>query len=209
MIILEKDFYIEKISDEIFEKMKGKSYKENCTVPRDYLRYVHILHKDIDGNVLEGEIVCHKAIAKDVMEIFKELYKANYPIEKVRLIDEYNAEDELSMRDNNSSSFNFRYISYSTDISKHALGAAVDINTLYNPYTKFVNGKRTIEPATAEPYLDRNADFPYKTESDDICCKLFKEHGFEWGGDWEGKKDYQHFELPDNVVEKLKKEIEK
>lgn len=208
MIILEKGFYIAEISDEIFEKMKGKSYKENCIVPVSDLRYVHVCHKDIGGNALEGEIVCHKVIAEDVLEIFKGLYKAGYPVEKVRLIDEYNAEDELSMRDNNSSSFNFRYISYSTDLSKHALGLAVDINTLYNPYTKFVNGKRTIEPATAEPYLDRKAEFPYKIKPDDLCCKLFKNHGFEWGGDWEGKKDYQHFELPDYVVEKIKNELE-
>ena len=38
------DFYISEIPDDIFEKMQGKSYKENCTVPREELRYIHILH---------------------------------------------------------------------------------------------------------------------------------------------------------------------
>ena len=28
------------------------------------------------------------------------------------------------------------------------------------------------------------------------------EHGFEWGGDWEHAKDYQHFEMPDEWIEK-------
>ena len=87
--------------------------------------------------------------------------------------------------------------------SKHGLGFAVDINTLYNPYTKEVNGKRILEPATAGEYVDRNKDFPYKIDHSDLCYKLFTEHGFEWGGDWKSAKDYQHFEVPDDIASKL------
>ncbi len=190
-----KEFYIEPISDDIFEKMQGKSYKENCTVPREELRYLHILHVGFDNNTHEGELIVNKRIAEDVLDIFKELYKAGYQIEKVRLIDEYNAQDELSMRDNNSSAFNFRYISYSTTLSKHAMGLAVDINTLYNPYIKQVDGRLNIEPANAVQYVDRNRQFPHKIDHDDLCYKLFTKYGFEWGGDWEDSKDYQHFEI--------------
>lgn len=190
-----KEFYIEPIPDDIFEKMQGKSYKENCTVPREKLRYLHILHVGFDNNTHEGELIVNKRIAEDVLDIFKELYKAGYQIEKVRLIDEYNAQDELSMRDNNSSAFNFRYISYSTTLSKHAMGLAVDINTLYNPYIKQVDGRLNIEPANAVQYVDRNRQFPHKIEHQDLCYKLFTKHGFEWGGDWEDSKDYQHFEI--------------
>lgn len=190
-----KEFYIEPIHDDIFEKMQGKSYKENCTVPREELRYLHILHVGFDNNTHEGELIVNKRIAEDVLDIFKELYKAGYQIEKVRLIDEYNAQDELSMRDNNSSAFNFRYISYSTTLSKHAMGLAVDINTLYNPYIKQVDGRLNIEPANSVNYVDRNRQFPHKIDHDDLCYKLFTKHGFEWGGDWEDSKDYQHFEI--------------
>lgn len=190
-----KEFYIEPIPNDIFEKMQGKSYKENCTVPREELRYLHILHVGFDNNTHEGELIVNKRIAEDVLDIFKELYKAGYQIEKVRLIDEYNAQDELSMRDNNSSAFNFRYISYSTTLSKHAMGLAVDINTLYNPYIKQVDGRLNIEPANAVQYVDRNRQFPHKIDHDDLCYKLFTKHGFEWGGDWEDSKDYQHFEI--------------
>lgn len=204
-IDIEKSFYMSEITDGLFSRMYGKSYKENCNVSREELRYLHILHKDLDGNTKQGEIVVNKLISDDVLDIFKELYKANYPIEKVRLIDEYNADDESSMRDNNSSSFNFRFISHTTTISKHGRGLAVDINTLYNPYIKKVNGQRSLEPSTAEPYIDRTADFPYKIDHNDLCYKLFMEHGFEWGGDWENAKDYQHFEVPDSVIEKMNK----
>ena len=187
-------FYAIPIPDEIFAKMQGKSYKDDCTIPRDDLRYIHVLHKNIEGETLEGEMVCSKLIAEDLLEIFRELYEQSYPIEKMRLIDEYDANDELSMTDNNSSCFNYRTISHTNKISKHGLGVAVDINTLYNPYTKVVDGERIIEPAAGAPYLDRDADFPYKIERGDLCYNLFISHGFEWGGDWTDRKDYQHFE---------------
>lgn len=188
------EFYVSEIPDDIFEKMQGKSYKEDCTVPREDLRYVHVLHMGFDGETKEGELVVNKAIADDVCDIFEKLYEADYPIEKIRLVDEYDADDEASMSDNNSSAFNFRFISHTTKISKHGLGMAVDINTLYNPYVKTVDGKRSVEPANASDYVDRSADFPYKIDHDDLCYQLFKEHGFSWGGDWQHSKDYQHFE---------------
>lgn len=187
-------FTIEPISDEIFSRMKGKTFKDNCTTPREELRYLKVLTKDLEGITKVGELVCHESIAKDLIEILEQLYEASYPIERMELIDEYDAIDEASMRVNNSSAFNFRTISYTDIVSKHGLGLAIDINPLYNPYTKMVDGKQSIEPANGAPYLDREADFPYKIEPDDLCCRLFKEHGFEWGGDWKDSKDWQHFE---------------
>ena len=193
-------FYIASISDQIFARIYGKSFKEDCTLPREDLRYLHVMHVDLDGVEHEGEMIVNYHIAEDVLDIFRKLYEAKYPIERIRLVDEYDADDERSMEDNNSSSFNFRFISHTTRISKHGLGLAVDINTLYNPYTKVVDGERIVEPVTGEPYLDRDADFPYKIDHEDLCFKLFTEHGFEWGGDWEDRKDYQHFEIPTDVI---------
>lgn len=202
--ISSEDFYISEITDELFEKMQGKSYKDDCNVPREDLRYIHILHKNLEGDTCEGEMVCHKIIAQDLLEIFEELYLNDYPIERMVLIDEYGADDETSMTANNSSCFNYRVISHTTKISKHGLGIAVDINPLYNPYTKIVDGTRIVEPAAGEPYLDREADFPYKIDEDDLCYKLFIEHGFEWGGSWTSAKDYQHFEMPDPIADELR-----
>ncbi len=196
----EDPFYILPITDEIFARIYGKSFKEDCTLPREDLRYLHVLHTDLNGETREGEMIVNYHIAEDVLDIFRQLYEAGYPIEKIRLVDEYDADDALSMEDNNSSSFNFRFISHTTRISKHGLGLAVDINTLYNPYTKIVDGVRIVEPVTGEPYLDREADFPCKIDHEDLCYRLFIEHGFEWGGDWENRKDYQHFEIPTDVI---------
>ena len=199
-------FAIWPITDELFFRMKtGNTFKENCIVPREDLRYIQALHKDKDGNVHSGEMVVHRLIADDVLEILEKLYDATYPIERMVLPDNYMADDEIMMRDNNSSSFNFRFISHTTTVSKHGLGMAVDINTLYNPYHKMVvnaDGTQTevIEPATGAPYLDRTKSFDYKIEKGDLCYTLFTEKGFEWGGEWTDRKDYQHFELPTSIT---------
>lgn len=192
---LEASFYIDEISDGLFASMSGKSFKADCTVPRSELRHLHVLHRTLDGAVREGELVCNVRIADILLDIFKELYRAGYPIEKIRLVDEYDADDERSMSDNNSSCFNFRFISHTTTVSKHGAGLAVDINPLYNPYYKLVNGKPSVEPFNGAAYLDRSRDFPYKIDHDDLAYKLFTRAGFEWGGDWSGVKDWQHFEF--------------
>lgn len=184
------------IPDTIFELMQGKSFKADCTIPREELRYLLCLHRDINGQAIVGEMVVNTKIADVVLDIFKQLYDARYPIERMRLVDYWNADDEMTMRDNNSSSFNFRFISHTTKVSKHGKGVAIDINTLYNPYYKLLaDGSELIEPLTGAPYLDRSKSFAYKIEKGDLCYRLFTEHGFEWGGEWTSCKDYQHFEL--------------
>lgn len=208
-------FSIWAISDELFSRMKeGNTYKDDCIVPREDLLYMRALHKDKEGRVHLGEMIVHELIADDVLEILEKLYDAGYPIERMVLPDNYMADDETMMRDNNSSSFNFRFISHTTRISKHGLGMAVDINTLYNPYHKIVknpDGTETevIEPLTGEPYLDRTKDFDYKINKGDLCYNLFIGKGFEWGGDWTDRKDYQHFELPTDTTEKYSEKYQK
>ena len=190
-----KVFISTEITDKIYDRIYGKSYKINCTVPLNDLCYLKILHYDINGDIRIGEIICNKSIEQDLIAIFKELYKAKYPIEKMILIDEYNADDEASMKDNNSSSFNYRMITNGKKLSKHALGLAIDINPLYNPYVKILdNGQIQVEPHNAQPYIDRTKKFNYKIDTLDLCYKLFKQYNFEWGGDWKTIKDYQHFE---------------
>ena len=179
----------------VLARMSGRSYKDGCPVAVEDLRYLRVLHMDLDGRTLIGEMVCNKSIADDLLEIFRALYDAGYPIESMRLIDDYDADDEASMAANNSSCFNYRRKSGMSAVSRHAYGEAVDINPLYNPYYRVTSaGGHIVEPASAAPYVDRSADFPYKIERGDLCHRLFLEHGFHWGGSWTRSKDYQHFE---------------
>ena len=193
---MEKDgFYIAEISDELFARMSGKSYPEGCTVPREELRYVHIRHYGFEGEILDGELVVNASIAQDVLEIFEELYAIQYRIEKVRLIDEYDADDERSMEDNNSSCFNYRTIAETSTLSNHAYGLAIDINPYYNPYYYVrEDGTVFLQPVTSERYLDRTIDAACIITNGDECYNIFIAHGFKWGGDWIKQKDYQHFE---------------
>ena len=174
--------------------MKGKSYKDNCTIPLSELRYLRVLHYDFDGNVCQGELVCNKLISNDLLEIFEALFNARYPIERMVLIDEYDADDERSMTANNTSCFNFRTVAGTNKLSAHSRGMAIDINPLYNPYVRQVRGKTVVSPSAARPYADRSKAFPHKIDRNDLCYKLFVAHGFRWGGAWRSSKDYQHFE---------------
>lgn len=187
-------FYYEPISDAIKDRIYGLSYKEDCTVPYEQLRYVSVQYVDFEGNTQTGELICNRAIAQDFVEIFYELYQASYPIEKIRLIDEYQADDDLSCLDNNTSCFNYRPVGGSSNLSKHALGLAIDINPFYNPYVTYPNGVERISPPGSEAYADRSLDFPYKIDENDLCYQLFTKHGFTWGGHWKSLKDYQHFQ---------------
>ena len=179
---VEDSFVQEAVSDAVFARMEGKSFGRGCTTPREDLRYLRVLHYNKEGEVKEGELVCHRSIADDLLSIFRELYKAKYPIERVVLIDEYGADDEASMRANNSSSFNFRRIEGTKRLSSHSRGMAIDINPLYNPYIRQRNGRTLVSPQGAEAYTDRTKDFPYKIVKGDLCYRLFKKHGFTWGG---------------------------
>lgn len=198
---LEDAFYYEPLSDNLRRYITGISYPvqtEDTSAPEitlDELRYVHILHYDFDGNPAEGELICNEAIAQDIVEIFYELYRSEYQLERVLLIDEYNGDDTSSMEDNNTSCFNYRLVEGTSSLSKHALGLAIDVNPFYNPYVTYSgDGSENISPEAAAVYADRSAAFPYKIDEDDLCYKLFTQHGFIWGGNWNSSKDYQHFQ---------------
>lgn len=187
-------FYSTEISSEIQERIAGVSYQENDTIALSELRYIRVLYYGFNGETHIGELIVNQSIEADILEIMKELYENQYPIEKMVLIDEYDADDEDSMADNNTSAFNYRSINGSTKLSKHSLGLAIDINPRYNPCVRTIDGELSVEPANGNAYTDRTQEFPYKIDENDLCYRLFTEHGFTWGGSWNSLKDYQHFE---------------
>ena len=199
-VITQDSFYYTIITDDIKQRITGISYPaddSNIRISYDDLRYLRVKYYDFNGEVQDGELICNKKIADDLAEIFYELYLNEYQIEKIKLIDEYGGDDTASMLDNNTSCFNYRLVENSTSLSKHALGLAIDVNPFYNPYIVFgqnPDGSDYISPAGSEIYIDRSADFPHKIDENDLCCKLFKQHGFVWGGNWNSCKDYQHFQ---------------
>ena len=135
---VDKYFYATPIHDEVFQRMQGKSFPKNSTTKRSDLRYIKVLHINKDGKTQVGEMVCHKNISADLIDIFRKLYEAHYPIERMVLIDDYDADDERSMAANNTSCFNFRFVTGShTKVSKHGMGMAVDLNPFDNTLPSF------------------------------------------------------------------------
>lgn len=175
-VILDSNFQLEYA---LYGQRIPASVKTNLTI-------VTVFYFGFDEKLHQGQLVIHKEVARDVEEIFDIIRQIHFPIEKVVPICEYKWSDDESMRDNNTSGFNYRFISGSKILSMHASGLAIDINPIQNPYIK--NG--TTSP-TGSVY-DTNAKGTITADS--RIVEEFKKRGWTWGGDWKSLKDYQHFQ---------------
>lgn len=194
----ESAFFIRPINEDLKQKITGISFpkpEQEAEISYDDLSYIHVLHYDFDGQIRDGHLICNKKIAPKIAAVFQELYENAYPIEKIRLIEEYGGNDNESMKDNNTSCFNYRKIAGTNKLSNHSFGLAVDINPLYNPYVKITRDKTIVSPDNAAVYADRTKNFDHKIDQNSLIYRVFKKHGFIWGGDWINVKDYQHFEF--------------
>jgi D-alanyl-D-alanine carboxypeptidase len=172
----------------------GASWRPGCPVEPEQLRRVGIDHIGFDGQPHRGELIVSEDLVPEVVAIFEQLYRLGYPVEKIRTVDHYSdADDELSMEDNNTSAFNCRLIPGTSQWSPHAYGRAIDLNTLLNPCL-YASGY--FEPQNAAPYLDRSRTDPGLLHNGDPAVRVFTDRGWRWGGEWTAPLDYQHFERP-------------
>ena len=184
------EFSVSQIPDEALEDIVGVSWKEGCPVAISDLRLVKVAFVDFGGVARSGELVAHKAVAEELADIFRDLFVAGFPIERVELIDRYGADDGLSMEANNSSAFNYRTVAGTSSLSMHAYGLAVDINPAQNPYISRGN----VSPEAARAYLDRSDARPGMVLRGGAAHEAFTSRGWTWGGDWTSPVDYQHFQ---------------
>jgi len=180
------------VDEETRASMIGVSWKPGCPVPIDDLRIIEMNHWGFDGEVHDGgQLMVHRLVAEDVVTAFGELFAERFPIRRMRLIEAYGGSDDASMADDNTSAFNCRPITGTTDrFSIHSYGQAIDINTVENPYVKGT----TVLPEAGREYLDREDVRPGMITKNDAVEKAFRDAKFFWGGDFNSLKDYQHFE---------------
>ncbi len=155
---------------------------------RKYLCLEKVWYYSYDGEIHEGQIVIHQCIASRVRLIFAEMLRRKIPIAKVVPVVSYDWDDERSMQDNATSCYNWRNILGTDRISLHALGLAIDINPLWNPWMK----DGMVQPAGAMYDPSRLGTL---TAASPIV-EIMKKQGFDWGGEWlekYGLVDYQHF----------------
>lgn len=164
-----------------------------CPIAIDRLKLLEIQHYTLKGDIMIGQMVVLDVIATSTRKIFASLFARKFPIHKIQPMDTYNGNDDAAMEDNNSSCFNFRKISGSDRLSIHSYGLAIDVNPLQNPC--IINNK--ISPTAGREFTDRNNIRPGMLEP---VVHLFKQYGFEWGGDWTNLKDYHHFQVSLDIL---------
>ncbi|MGK0362683.1 MAG: peptidoglycan L-alanyl-D-glutamate endopeptidase CwlK [Bradymonadia bacterium] len=165
----------------------------NPDCPTDILkrqRVISVSYYSFDGLVHRGQLIADARHESDLQEVFALARQSKFPIAKVMPISHpsYRWDDDLSTADNNTSAFNYRQPTGGGPVSKkgHAMGFAIDINPVQNPYVK---GSLTIPKGAAhqpDALGTLNAEHP--------IVRRFLELGWEWGGNWKGLKDYQHFQ---------------
>lgn len=183
-------FTAEPIPPHIAQQIMGSSFHPHTPFGMEELAYLTLTHVNFEGERTEGHMIVAAAIAEEVLDIFRDIYAAQFPIARIRLIDYYNALDYYSMADNNSVGFNFRTIAGTNVISRHGLGMAIDINPIQNPYIR----GNTIWPAAGVDYVDRTNVRPGMIIPGDAVYTAFISRGWIWGGHWTSPIDYHHFE---------------
>ena len=188
---------ISKITPQIEARMtKGNSYEKGCPIGLSDLRYLHIRYKNFNGKEERGELIVHKDVANDVVKIFKALYEADYPIYQMRLVSDFQGNDWRSIEADNTSGFNCRKATGSKHWSKHSYGKAIDINPIENPYISrsgHISHKASLVYKKRVHKQNTSADKAVLLPKDK-AVKIFKKYGWQWGGEWYGVKDYQHFD---------------
>ncbi len=181
---------IQPISDAVRARIANVSWHErDARCPRlDELSYLSIAYVAMDGGVARGELVVAAPLAARAVELFRRLFALGFPIRQLKLVDDYAASDDASMTADNSSAFNFRVVAGTSVLSQHALGRAIDLNPVENPWRK----PDRIVPAAGAAFADRTDIRPGMIVRPGPVVATFDELGWEWGGDWQHAFDDHH-----------------
>jgi hypothetical protein len=171
------------------EPLARSTWHEGCPVHSDDLRYVQVTFWGFDERPHLGEMILHKDVSLDIVQVFRQIYEDRFPIEEMRIITTADLDADPTGDGNISASFVCRAVTGGTKFSQHAYGLAVDINPFHNPYIK---GERLL-PELSTAYIDRTQELDGMMDSDSVPVQAFLDIGWGWGGNWNTLKDYQHF----------------
>ncbi len=181
---------ISPLSPTLRAQMNGVSWHSGCPVPLSQLRLITLSYRGFDQRSHTGQLVVNGSVAKQVVGVFRTLYRENFPIRRMRLVDAYGGSDFRSIEADNTSAFNCRNATGSSSWSNHAYGLAIDINPIENPY---VSASGSTAHTASRPYLNRSRIRPGMAYPGGVLVGAFRSAGWGWGGYWSGVRDYQHF----------------
>jgi hypothetical protein len=167
------------------------SYRSGCPVAPAELRLVRVSYQGFDGRTHVGALVVRRRVARDVLNVFRGLYLAGFPIRRVTPVSAFRGSDDASMAADNTSGFNCRRAVGGSGWSEHSYGTAIDVNPVENPY---VLNRRVLPPA-GRPYVVRTRVRRGMAVRSGVLVREFESIGWKWGGRWAGSPDYQHFSL--------------
>jgi hypothetical protein len=167
------------------------SYRSGCPVTPAELRLVRVSYRGFDGRAHGGALVVHRRVARDVVNVFRGLYAAGFPIRRMTPVSAFRGSDDASMAADNTSGFNCRRAVGGSGWSEHAYGTAIDVNPVENPYV--LNG-RTLPPA-GRVYVARTRVRRGMAVRGGVLVRAFESVGWKWGGRWTSAPDYQHFSV--------------
>jgi hypothetical protein len=180
---------VSRIDRETRAVMRGSSWHTGCPVGFADLRLVRLTYWGFDRQAHHGRLVVHRRWSDEIVMVLRRIYRERFPIRRIRLVDRYHGDDQASMRADNTSAFNCRYVAGTTTWSQHAYGRAIDVNPVENPY---VDGSY-VSPRNGRPYADRSRERRGMIFERDEVWRAFHRIGWEWGGTWTSAQDYQHF----------------
>ncbi len=167
------------------------SWHQGCPVGPSSLRRLRVGYWGFDGTSRVGTLVVNRSAVGPLTVVFRRLYRARFPIRRIRPIDAYGANDERSLAADNTAAFNCRYAvgPGPKRWSVHAYGLAVDVNPVENPYLE--SGR--VHPRAGKAYLDRSNVRPGMAVRGGLLVSAFASVGWKWGGRWTSTPDFQHF----------------
>jgi hypothetical protein len=167
----------------------GRTWTPRCPVALRDLRYVTVAFWGFDRRPHTGELVLHERVARDVVGVFRRLYRERFPIEEMRLVTTADLRAPPTGDGNNTAALVCRPVRGGDEWSAHAYGLAVDVNPFQNPYR---NGDLVL-PELASAYLDRGWRRPGMVRPGGVVVDAFARIGWSWGGDFDSVIDPMHF----------------
>ena len=134
-----------------------------------YLTTISVPIYNEKGKKTTMNITVHKKLAAEFKAIFEDMAKIKF---RIKASETY--------------TYVWKNIIGTSTVSQHSYGAAIDINAsdnpcFYNTNVDVSNGYGAYQPGKNQFSVTKKV------------IKIWKEHGFYWGGDWRGKKDTMHF----------------
>jgi hypothetical protein len=169
------------------------TWAPGCPVAATDLSWLRLTFRGFDGRRHTGELLVNKAVAEDVVGVFRRLYADRFPIEEMRITTKPEQTAPPTGDGNDTGSFNCRATRGATFFSQHAYALAVDVNPFQNPYHKGAPPSGVVLPELASSYLDRSWVRPGMITADGPVVRAFAAIGWTWGGTWHSLQDLQHF----------------